>query len=113
MTVRLDGLASIPVGSVRFVSDQVCYVFLGWMYAVTTDGGDSWSVWDADTLTDDLDCCDSHLTQEVDVRPNGEGRMTTKPLRIKGEEVRAFHTSDFGRTWIPSQRTRAVPNGDG
>ncbi len=47
MTFRHDDPIAIPKDQVRFLSDQVGYVFMGWLYAVTTDGGHSWSLWDA------------------------------------------------------------------
>ena len=42
MTFRHDDPVPIPHEQIRFVDDQVSYVFMGWMYAVTTDRGSTW-----------------------------------------------------------------------
>src|SRR2546427_11387216 len=39
MTFRHDDPVEIPRGQIRFVGDRIGYAFMGWMYAVTTDGG--------------------------------------------------------------------------
>src|SRR5258708_3289165 len=48
MTFRHDDPVPIPREQIRFVSDQIGYVFMGWAFAVTTNGGSSWSVWTAE-----------------------------------------------------------------
>ena len=47
MTFRHDDPVPIPRNQVRFMNDRVGYVFMGWMYAVSTDGGATWFVWNA------------------------------------------------------------------
>jgi hypothetical protein len=47
MIVRQDDDPKIPVDQVRYVGD-IGYVFMGFMYAVTTDAGKTWSVWSAE-----------------------------------------------------------------
>src|SRR5688572_16489059 len=57
LTFRHDDPNPIPRDQVRFVNDQVAFVFMGWMYAVTKDGGGSWSVWNAEKDLPQWDCC--------------------------------------------------------
>ncbi|HEV2664040.1 MAG TPA: hypothetical protein VG324_03975, partial [Blastocatellia bacterium] len=44
MVFRHDDPDPIPRDQIRFVYESTGYVFMGWMYAVTTDKGASWSV---------------------------------------------------------------------
>lgn len=39
MTFRHDDDPKISADQVRYVNDNIGYVFMGWMYAVTTDAG--------------------------------------------------------------------------
>lgn len=48
ITIRTDEPHPIPRKQVRFVSDRVAYIFLSTYYVATTDGGDTWFVWDGD-----------------------------------------------------------------
>ena len=41
-----DDPVPIREDGIQFVNDHVAYVYMGWLYAVTTDGGHSWKVWD-------------------------------------------------------------------
>jgi len=47
-TFRMDDTIDMPCEQIRFVNEEIGYVFLGWIYAVTTDGGQTWSVWNAE-----------------------------------------------------------------
>ena len=91
MTYRHDDPNPIPRDQVRFVNDRVGFVFMGWMYAVSTDGGASWTVWDAYR---DLksQCCNYGLIQDVHLEPNGTGTMILR-------DVPKLRTNDFGRHW--------------
>src|SRR5205809_6977236 len=42
MTFRHDDPNPIPRDQVRFLNDRVGFVFMGWMYAVTSDSGATW-----------------------------------------------------------------------
>lgn len=98
-TFRHDTPVEIPREHVRLVSGQVGYTFMGWMYAVTTDGGASWSVWDARKDLPHWECCNYNLIKEVDVAPSGAGTMILNPLPTRRGEVPSLHTEDFGRHW--------------
>jgi len=96
MTFRHDDPIAIPRDQVRFVSDLVGYVFMGWQYAVTTDGGRSWSLWDAskDPALSKTYRYDSILG--VSISPDGNGEMT---FRLTGETKQGFKTKDYGQHW--------------
>lgn len=97
MTFRHDDPIDIPRDQARFVNDQVGYVFIGWMYAVTTDGGRSWTIWDATSDLPNWDCCRYKLIEDVRIMPDGTGKMIINPKR-RGE-VPELHTKDYGRHW--------------
>ena len=47
MTFRHDDQVGIPRESVMVKNGSLAYVAMGWMFAVTTDSGRTWSVWNA------------------------------------------------------------------
>lgn len=99
MRFRDDDPGRIPLEQVRFVSDQVGYVFMGWMYAATTNGGLSWFVWDAEKDSPFKECCGYGFIKDVQVAPNGTGTMTIKPTPQGQRDVRELHTKDYGQHW--------------
>lgn len=101
MTFRHDDPVPIPKNNVRFVSDQTAFVFMGWMYAVTTDGGATWTVWDAEADLPNWVCCNYGLIADARIAPDGTGVMTLAPIPHRSGEVPLLRTSDFGRHWNP------------
>lgn len=99
MTFRHDDPVPIPRDNVGFVDDRTAFVFMGWMYAVTTDGGATWSVWDAGHDLPNWQCCNYQLITEVRLDANGIGTMTLNPIRDRRGEVPQLRTKDFGRHW--------------
>jgi hypothetical protein len=97
MTFRHDDPNPIPRDQVQFVNERVGFVFMGWMYAVSTDSGKTWSVWDAHR---DLKshCCNYGLVQDVHLEPDGTGTMTLQVIPDRGE-VTKLRTNDYGRHW--------------
>ena len=101
MTFRHDDPGRIPRENIRFVNNQVGYVFMGWMYAVTTDGGSTWSVWNADKDLPGWDCCNYGLIKDVCIGVDGTGVMILNPIPRRRGEVPELRTNDFGRHWSP------------
>lgn len=99
MTFRDDYPAPIPRQQVQFVNDKIGYAFMGWMYAVTTDGGSNWSVWSAEKDLPDWQCCNYKLIQSVRIAPDGVGTMKLKPIPQREGEVPELRTKDYGRHW--------------
>ncbi|HBB96488.1 MAG TPA: hypothetical protein DC054_13960 [Blastocatellia bacterium] len=98
MTFRHDDPNPIPRDQARFLNDHVAFVFMGWMYAVTTDSGASWSVWDSSRDLPKWRCCNYRLIQSVHLEADGTGTMTLNVIPDRGE-VPQLRTKDFGRTW--------------
>jgi len=84
---------------VRFVDDRIAYAFMGWIYAVTTDGGGTWSVWDAAKDLRNWECCNYRLIRAVQVAADGQGTMTLNPIPQRRGEVPQLHTRDYGQHW--------------
>jgi hypothetical protein len=96
MMSRHDDPIDIPRQQVRFVSDQVGYVFMGYKIAVTTDGGITWSVWDAVKNLPDWKLTRATI-RDVQIEVNGDGIM--KLTSFTDREAPILHTGDDGRTW--------------
>ena len=90
----------IPSDHIRFIDDMTAYVFLWRLFASTTDGGRTWSVWDAREEVLDWECCNQAYIKALEVGGNGKGSMTLAP-KFRDIEVRELHTSDFGKHWYP------------
>ncbi|HXM51493.1 MAG TPA: hypothetical protein VN956_26865 [Pyrinomonadaceae bacterium] len=99
VTFRHDDQPKIPTDQVRFVNDQIGYLFMGWIYAVTIDGGASWSVWDANHDLPNWRCCNYKLIADVTVGKDGSGVMRLNPIQNRYGEVQELHTNDYGRHW--------------
>jgi hypothetical protein len=99
MTFRHDDPNPIPRDQVRFVNDRVGFVFMGWMYAVTSDGGATWSVWNAGNDLPNWQCCNYRLITDVKLNVDGTGTMTLHPIQDRRGEVPQLRTKDFGRHW--------------
>ena len=97
MTFRHDDPNPIPADQVRFVNDKIAYVYMGWMYAVTTDSGISWNIWDGQKSLGNIKCCPYGFIQSVRMEPDGTGKMT---LDSHAEpDTTKLTTRDFGQHW--------------
>jgi hypothetical protein len=94
-----DDPVPIPRQQVHFVNDKIGYIFMGWMYAVTTDAGLNWSVWRAEKDLPGWQCCNYSLIRNVQVAPNGAGTMKLNPIPLREGEVAELRTHDYGRHW--------------
>ncbi len=96
-TFRHDDPVPIPREQVVFVDDQTAYFFMGWMYAVTTNRGSSWSIWTAEKDLPNWECCNYKLIREVMIEKDGTGLMKLKPIADRRGEVPDLRTKDYGR----------------
>jgi BNR/Asp-box repeat len=93
---RHDDPVDIPRQQVRFVSDSVGYFFMGNKFAVTTDGGMTWSVWDAMKNLPDWTRTRADIK---DVQINVDGSGTMQLISPTNQEVPILYTRDYGKTW--------------
>jgi hypothetical protein len=99
LTIRQDEAVPIPREQIKFISDQVGYVFMGWLYSVTADGGKTWRQWDAETELTGWQCCDPKLIQNVNISSDGNGTMTLRPELRQPEKTLILRTQDYGQHW--------------
>jgi len=107
MTFRHDDPVPIPRDNVRFVSDRLAYAFMGWMFAVTTDGGVNWSVWNAENDLPSWKCCHYRAIGDIHIETDGSGTMTL--LAFPDDvEVWTLRTTDFGKHWTLERPSKAA-----
>jgi hypothetical protein len=97
MTFRHDDPVPIPREHVRFVNDQIGYVFMVYKYAVTTDGGATWQTWDIVGKLPDWQNNRAAI-KDVKIGENGVGVMKLDPFSDR-PKVRELFTKDYGRHW--------------
>jgi hypothetical protein len=99
MTFRHENQVLIPRDQIHFVNDQFAYVFMGWMYAVTTDRGYTWSVWDAERDLPNWQCCNYDFIKEIQMGADGAGTMRLSLNSQEISPVQELYTQDYGRHW--------------
>lgn len=98
--ILLNGETSFNPNQVKILNDKVAYVYLGWMYSVSLDGGQTWHLWDAERNLLEWKCCDSSLIRDVNISDQGNGVMTLRPDPNKPENQIYLRTTDFGQHWV-------------
>jgi hypothetical protein len=93
-----DNDVAIPTGQIKFVNDLVAYVYLWRVFASTTDGGQTWRVWDARKEVPRWRCCNQAYIINAHIEPDGRGVMTLAP-KFRDIDSRELGTTDFGQQW--------------
>ena len=94
MVVNHDDPIPIDKNSIVLVNESIGYVFMVKIFAVTTDGGLTWSIWNinkVNDLKDDLSC----RIQTIKIVENGTGSLDIKCSKAE----RVLSTNDYGVTW--------------
>jgi len=99
MQFRHDDPVPIPRENAKFLNSDTAFVFMGWKYAVTTDGGKHWHVWNAEKDLAGWSCCNYGLIQQLELSQDGNGKMILNTIPGRHDEVAELVTSDFGRHW--------------
>jgi hypothetical protein len=92
----------IPRGQVKFLGRGVAYLYHEFVFAVTTDGGRSWTIRGEPERS--LDARYEYRLPRVDevtIGPDGIGSMRVTPYPWQEISYRELSTRDFGRTWQP------------
>jgi len=98
VTVRIDEDIEIPKDQVRFVNDQIGYLFMLGKYAVTTDGGKSWQVWDANRNESNTQYPNERFIKQVNLNTDGRGTIQLVS-RTSQKETIELQTNDYGVNW--------------
>jgi len=102
LAFRHDDAVPLEEAHVSRFSDDLVVVFMGWTYALTTDGGKIWKTWNAESDLPNWQCCNYRLIQEIHFNTDGTGVMKMNVIDPKRNEVPMLITSDFGGTWTVS-----------
>lgn len=96
MSLRQDDPVPIPRNQIRFVNDQIGYIFMVYNYAITTDGGATWFVWN---IVEDLPGWHQNRVaiEEVQIAPDGKGVMML--TSFSKQKAPNLYTEDYGRNW--------------
>lgn len=98
-TFRHDDPIPIRRDQVRFVNEDVAFVFMGSMFASTNDTGKSWIIWDGCKQVTAIQMCNYEGIKAVDLLSNGTGTMTVNPNGPERLPLPILRTEDFGLTW--------------
>jgi hypothetical protein len=94
LVVKDDDPEPINKNSIVFINDYTAYVFMIRKFAVTTNGGINWAIWDAGNVQPahvDPSC----RIQTVNIAETGRGNIN---MKCNKAEVNLF-TNDFGVSW--------------
>lgn len=89
---------------VEFVSDRLAFVYMGRMYAVTTDAGRSWTLWDGIDYRFPKGRMGYDGIQGIELLTNGVGVMNVN--LIGTDEHLGLHTENYGVNWLVSEVSR-------
>ena len=101
-TVRHDDWVDLPSNRIHFVDQNTAYLSMCSLFAVTTDGGARWHVWDAGKVAWSRGLVNYGLIESVVVSANGKGTMTLNELAVTRGGPHFAVTSDCGLTWLPA-----------
>jgi len=96
-TLRFDDPLPIPREQIRFVNRETAYFFMISTYAVTTDAGKHWFVFNVRT-DPPLGKEDSYITIR-DVRLDADGKGTMTVYSKASENDVELRTVDYGKHW--------------
>lgn len=98
MCVKNDDDIPLPRDQIRVLNDQIAYVFMNEKYAVTTDGGRSWNVWEA-TPENLPELQFAANIRDVRINIDGTGIMQLRSLVSGQIATVTISTKDHGRHW--------------
>ena len=106
MTYRFDDPIELRSEYIHIVNENTAYIFIIDRYAVTTDSGKTWKIWNAEKdLTDWKRGEDEYPNwakiDEINLGENGNGKMKLERINGKKGLIKELHTDNFGKTWIP------------
>jgi hypothetical protein len=95
-TILFDDPVEIPKDQIKEIKEQVVYLFIGWIYSVTTDGGKTWHTWNGSPKWAQYTGSRYGFIDEIQMDPNGLGVMS---IRDGQGDLTELNTKDFGKTW--------------
>jgi hypothetical protein len=103
LSLRLNATAPLLSEQINIISDKVAYVFFGWKYVVTTDGGISWRKWDAEDHFPKWKYYEPNFIKSIHLLPDGKGTMTLNHVLLPTNYSPVLSTNDYGEHWSINQ----------
>lgn len=98
MSVKNDDDVPLPRDQIRILNDQIAYISMREKYAVTTDSGRTWTVWEA-TPQNFSKLQSAANIRDVRINIDGNGTMQLDSL-VNGQITTLIvSTKDYGRRW--------------
>lgn len=95
-TFYFDSAMKIPKEQIKEINEKVSYIFIGWMYSVTTDAGKTWCTWNGNPERAQYTGSGYGFIDDIRMNANGLGVMSIRDLQ---GDLTELHTKDFGKTW--------------
>ncbi len=99
ISIQSNQRTLLSKNNIVLLSKNIAFVFIGWKYSVTTDGGKTWHKWDGESELPNWKCCASDLIQRVIMSPDGNGAMTLRFKPNSSLEVMQLRTQNYGKSW--------------
>ena len=91
---------ALPKKQIRFVNEDVGYLFFQLKYAVTVDSGSTWTVFDfGNNPLFKPQELDYSRIEDVDILPDGTGKLTMFKYDSSQGKSTLFFTNDYGQHW--------------
>ena len=101
MTKKGDEPIPIREQQLRFINQRTGYAFIGSYYMVTTNAGENWTIWDGEKQVS-AEYKKRNLSpyiEDIQLQPDGTGRMKLYNYFNQPERGPDLFTSDFGLNW--------------
>lgn len=101
ITVRHDD-PRIPIdkNSVKFVNEDICFIYSGSGFAVTTDVGNTWTLWDGRKHNYLDKQIHYGVIKQAEIRNDGNGEMMIWVYPPSKDNCQTLLTKDYGRSWV-------------
>lgn len=83
---------------IKLESGQIGFIF-GWALLLTSDKGQTWTVWNPDSQLKSFICCNEYFIESVSMSAQGRGQIK---VRLQPNELRErpfLISNDFGKNW--------------
>jgi hypothetical protein len=107
LTVYDEDSNPIPREQMRFINENVGYFFIRSFHAVTTNKGQTWTIYDLSKEASYK--CSFMLIDEVKMNADGTGEMIVYAHDDEKKNIPKIHTSDFGQRWTVEKTLLPCP----
>jgi len=99
MALQLGYSSTIPYKRVVFVDEQIVYVSIERLFAVTTDGGKNWNLWDSHKDFPKGYTYNQGIIEWLEIKADGTGQMLIWENGIFKNGNWRLATKDYGKNW--------------